>query len=99
MDSKEISWKWVTADEILSPTACDLLQAHCVPSSANGRATLYNGGDTNAEKIVRLTSAAKTGIQFHPKEPVYCRRGLFVGDTSHIEGIFVQWRVRSSKEG
>jgi len=94
MDSKEYSWKWVIADELLSHGACELVMAHLTVSSGNGHVALYDGEDTNGKQIIYLVSAAKTGLQFHPKEPVYCRRGLYVGDTSHIEGVFVQWRER-----
>lgn len=98
MDSKEISWAWVTADRLLSHGPCELLHAHLVVSSANGRARLYDGENTSGDEIIRLTSAAKTGLQFHPKEPIYCRRGLYVGDTSHLEGVFVQWRELREKK-
>lgn len=36
--------------------------------------------------------AAVTGHPFSPKEPVYCRRGLYVDVGTSVSGIFVQWR-------
>lgn len=96
MEGKDYSWKWVTADELLSHGACELIFAHLVVSSGNGHATLYDGESTGGKVIIYLVSAAKTGLQFHPKEPVYCRRGLYVGGTSHLEGVFVQWRELGS---
>jgi len=92
VESKEYSWKWVTADELLSISACELLFAHLVVSSANGHATLYDGENTAGNQIVYLQAATETGMQFHPLKPVFCRRGLYVGNTSHLEGVFVQWR-------
>jgi len=92
VESKAYSWKWVIADELLSLGPCELTYAHLVVSSGDGHATLYNGENTTGQKIIIMESATKTGLQFHPREPIYCSVGLYVGDTSHLEGVFVQWR-------
>jgi len=97
VESKAYSWKWVTDDELLSRGACELLFAHLVVSGGNGTATLYDGENTSGDKIITMQTQAKTGLQFHPKEPIYCRRGLYVGDSSSLTGVFVQWRELGHK--
>lgn len=92
VESKQYSWAWVTADRLLSHGPCELLQAHLVVSGGNGTVTLYDGENTSGDIILKMQAAAKTGLQFHPKEPIYCRRGLYVGSSASLTGVFVQWR-------
>jgi len=100
MDSKEYSWKWITASELLSRSACDLIDAHLVPDAAGtSTAEYYNGEDDNGELIIKTRIAASQHCDLHPTVPIYCRRGLYVKVTANVRGILVQWRVRSSKEG
>jgi len=97
-DAKEYSWKWVTDAELLSRGACDLIYAKFTPDTDVGNVTLYNGEDGNAEVIIKLLTAGAYNCEFSPRRPVYCRRGLYIG-TITTGDVFVQWRVRSSKEG
>lgn len=99
MDSKSISWKWVTADELLCPGACDLIYAALVPSGATTDSYLYDGEDTSGTVIINLYAATARVMPFAPKAPVYCRRGLYVDVGSSVTGIFVMWRVRNKREG
>ncbi|GAH60970.1 unnamed protein product [marine sediment metagenome] len=100
MDSKEYSWKWVTADELLCPTACDLVSAHLVPdASTTATATYFDGQDTKGRTILRVRVAGSKHCDFDPAQPVYCRRGLYVEIVTNVRGILFQWRPRSSKEG
>ena len=99
MESKEISWAWVTADRLLSHGPCELLYAHLVVSAADAVSYLYDGENTGGDKIVTLESAAITGLNFNPPKPIYCRRGLYVDKGTNVTGIFVQWRELGHKEG
>lgn len=100
MDSKEYSWKWITASELLSRSACDLLYAQAVSDGGKIQDTiLYDGESTSGDQLINLQKGVIGNITFSPKMPVYCRRGLYVDIGSSTEGVFVQWRVRSSKEG
>jgi len=92
MESKEYSWKWVTADELLSHGACELLFAYLVVSAASTDSYLYHGHNTTGVVIVNLKAATVRGIPFTPKVPVYCPRGLYVDVGTSVTGIFVQWR-------
>jgi hypothetical protein len=92
LESKEYSWAWVTADLLLSHGPCELLFAYLVVSAACADSHLYDGESAAGEKIVTLEAAGATGHSFKPKEPVYCRRGLYVDVGTSVTGIFVQWR-------
>jgi len=93
MDSKEYSWKWVTADELLSQGACELLCA-CAYSSGNAieNTALYDGENATGTLIVNFNSGLKGRVPLSPKVPIYCRNGLYVDIGENTEGVFVQWR-------
>jgi len=92
MDSKEYSWKWVTADELLSHGPCELIFAQNVPTGATTTSILYNGVDANGQEIIALNAAGATDVPFSPPVPVYCGRGLYVARGTAVTGVFVMWR-------
>jgi len=93
MESKEYSWKWVTASEILSHRACELVYAQAVSDGGEIKDTLiYNGENTTEELLINLQKGTEGNIILSPPEPIYCRRGLYVVIGSSTEGVFVQWR-------
>lgn len=91
-DSKAYSWAYVSKDQVLCDTPCELIGAYLVVSAASTDSALYNGVSTSGHKIVDLECAAVTGHPFKPAEPVYCPNGLYVDVGSDVTGIFVQWR-------
>lgn len=94
MESKDYSWKWVTADECLCKRKCELIYANLVPSTAaTCTATLYNGVDTSGEVINAFRTAESKHSDFAPPVPVLCRGGLFVDCITVVKGMFVMWRV------
>lgn len=91
------SWAWVTADRRLSQGPCELIYAQAVSDGGNIQDTwLYDGKDTNGEKIINLQKGTTGNITLNPNVPVYCRRGLYVDVGSSTEGVFVQWRELKS---
>lgn len=99
-ESKQYSWKWVTADELLSHGPCELIYALLVPSGAGTcTATLYDGENTNGTPIVEFRCAESKGQELSPKKPVYCRQGLYVDCIAIVKGVFVQWRELGHKAG
>ncbi len=92
IESKDISWAWVTADRALSKQKCELIYAHVANTGATTDSVIYDGVDANGKKIVQLYNAAATGLNFNPPLPVFCENGLFVDVGSNITGILVQWR-------
>jgi len=100
VESKEYSWAWVTASELLSHGACELLYAQAVSDGGEIKDTiLYDGENTNGDQIINLQRGTEGNIILSPKVPIYCRRGLYVDIGSSTEGVFVQWRELGHKEG
>ena len=100
MDSKEYSWKWITASELLCPVACDFISAHLVPDAAGtATATIYDGESTSGDIIIRVRTAVSRHCDLEPPVPIYCRRGLYIEIITNTRGVLVQWRPRLSKEG
>lgn len=92
MDSKEYAWKWVTASRQLSPGECELVYAFLVSDGqTTGKAIIYDGENATEDMIVTFESPANNGKAFSPRQPVYCRRGLYVTLSAGV-GIFLQWR-------
>jgi len=92
VESKAYSWKWVTATELLSLRACEVLHAFLTSAAASSTATLYDGEDTSGEIIAVLEATTNISLQIHFSKPVYCRRGLYVVLDSNVAGLFIQWR-------
>ena len=99
MDSKQYSWKWVTADELLSHGPCELIYARTMTVTAESDTFLYDGENTSGMPIIEFESGSTNGQVFNPKEPVYCRQGLYVDIGTATIGVFVQWRELGNKEG
>jgi len=92
MESKEFAWSWVTASRRLSPGPCELVFAFLASDGqTTGKAIIYDGENATGDMVVTIESPANNGKAFSPRQPVYCRRGLYV-TFSAGDGIFVQWR-------
>jgi len=101
-DSKEYAWKWVTATELLSKTACDLTYVLLTSLTAAPTAvTLRDGEDANGRIIAVVETLASRSFEFNPCKPIYCRRGLYYENVNEVAtpGALVQWRPRASEEG
>lgn len=96
VESIEYSWKCVTGDELLSHGACELVYAKLVGDADDddgiGSAILYDGENTNGKKIIELNSGGHWNLDLAPPVPIYCRRGLYIGNTATLDGILVIWR-------
>ncbi len=98
MESIEYSWKWVTADELLSHGPCELVYALFIASGGGtATTTLFNGEDNTGETIVAFRSAQSTQSVFKPPKPIYCQSGLYVDVIAIPKGVFVQWREIGKK--
>ncbi|MBA7568162.1 hypothetical protein ES708_09883 [subsurface metagenome] len=99
MDSKDYSWKWVTAEELLSHGACELCYVKVNPVDSTCNVTIYDGENALGRIIAVIDSEFVTNCELLPKEPIYCRRGLFIGLMTGCAGMLVQWRELGHKEG
>jgi len=100
VESKEYSWKWVTADGCLSKGPCEFVYSHHVPSTA-GTSTinLYDGENTNGELIAKCRTAESRATVISPPVPIYCRRGLYIDVKANCLGVLVIWRELGQKGG
>jgi len=101
MNSKEYSWKFISADELLSRGPCELLYAYAIVSGTSVNTHIYNGNNVNGDKVTTLgiTVVSNSPINsvippavFRPLVPIYCEKGLYVDVGSNVIGVFVQWR-------
>lgn len=92
MESKEYSWKWVTADELLSRVECELVWCILTSSGNNASITLHNGESATGETIATLEALANRSEPFMPPIPIYCTRGLYVNIDANTTGVLVIWR-------
>jgi len=90
--SKEYSWKYIVADEILSLQPCELVYARLTSATAAGSAIFYDGENATGEKILELATGGLYNCEVAPPVPIYCRKGLYVGSVTTVDGILVQWR-------
>lgn len=92
-ESKEYSWAWVTADQLLSLGPCELVYALVTCDGSASYVTLYNGEDTTGGIIAILKASGNISQQMHVPVPVYCDTGLYLDiyDT-HVTGVFIMWR-------
>jgi len=61
-------------------------------SSGGGRATFYDGTDaTTGRKILQVKGQANHSKAIHFGKPLFCSRGLFVADLSHLDDLLVLW--------
>jgi len=99
-DAKEYSWKWLTASELLSRSACDLCYVLLTPDSAACGITLYDGESTAGKIIATVKTIDAQSTEFSPAKPIYCRRGLYYSNVAqNVLGTLIQWRPRASEEG
>ncbi len=99
MESKECSWKWVTADQLLSHGPCELIYARSMTATAESNTFLYDGENTDGTPIVEFEGGVNDGHNLAPPVPVYCRKGLYVDIGTATIGVFVMWRELGHKAG
>ncbi|GAI48259.1 unnamed protein product [marine sediment metagenome] len=90
--SIEYSWKWITADELLSKVACELCCLMMTSKQGPSVIHVYDGENTNGTFLGRFETLANRSQVFCPKMPIYCRRGLYIDVRENLEGVLIQWR-------
>jgi len=99
MDCKEYASKYITATELLDVTACELVQIIPLAGGNVGDLRVYDGEDAQGDLKLRVRIPANGSRPFVFNPHVYIRKGLYIVFTEQIDGCFVQWRSRLSKEG
>lgn len=98
-DAKEYSWKWVTADELLSRRPCEICSLVLSCEEGACSAVVYNGENTEGEVVMSIKSLEKRAQHVFLHHHVYCRRGLYVALDDGCRGLFVQWLERPQGVG
>lgn len=92
MESLEYSWKWVTASEILSLRPCELCCVMLTAMTDIGQVNLYDGHNTNGERIAIIECLQNRSQMFCPHHHVPCRKGLYIERVKNVFGAFVMWK-------
>lgn len=93
MESKEYSWAFAVKSRVLSHGPCELVFAHLSAEAAHDDTNVYDGENNQGILMVIMESGLKESVPFAPKEPVYCKRGIYIEITDgNVKGVFVQWR-------
>ena len=93
-DSKEYSWKWITASELLSLRPCEICSVVQTCKTTPCRTHIHNGVDNTGEMVMRLECLANRSVHFEIHHHIYCERGLYVELSGDTYGIFIQWLER-----
>jgi len=94
IDSKEYSWKWITADELLSKGACELSHAILTCDGGNCSASIYDGESSNGKLVVTFKALQNRSVVASLYPHIFCRRGLFVDLGTDCLGMLIQWREK-----
>jgi hypothetical protein len=90
--SKEYSWAYLKASNVVATREAELVTVYVVPSAAASVVTLYNGQSTGGDVIAIMEEATMSNGIFNPTKPVYCRKGIYITIEANVTGVFVQWR-------
>jgi len=94
MHNKDIQWERVTADRKLADQPCWLHFAFLECISGSGAVHLHDGPDDASPPIVDLVTTSNEFRVFNPREPLYCKKGLFV-DYDSGTSLTIQWELES----
>lgn len=99
IDTKELDWKWVTANEVVSKMACEICMIALTCDGANANVTIYDGEDASGEIIAVVKGLQNRTVDININHHIYCRRGIYLVMSPAVLGVFIQWKMRPSKEG
>lgn len=91
-DSREYSWRWITASRLLSHGPCELVGITQTSADGVSDVTFYDGESTSGDQIFTLEALQNRSCVVNFTTPIYCRRGLYVDFGSNLTGVLVQWR-------
>ena len=93
IESKDVSWQFIQAAQIVEKRPCELIYAKAVANGQNPESYLYHGVNNRGVKILRFVGTKSSDRTFSPRVPVLCEHGIYWGHERHHEGIFIEWRV------
>jgi len=90
--SKDCSWQYFTASNVVATREAELIGVYLVPSAAAADITVYNGQNAVGDPIAVVEEATKSTHEFVPPVPIYCRKGIYLTVGTNVTGVLVQWR-------
>lgn len=95
----DYSWRWITASQMLSSTACELCTLIATPDGNNAVVSIYDGENASGTLMAELRILANRSVPFTIHHHAYCRRGLYIVLDAHVDGVFVQWKPLPTRRG
>jgi len=86
------NYTYLTGEKIVCQGAAFLHGLILWVSSDGGRVTIYEGQDAGSGRKIATIRAIEdqTKIANMPVK-IYCQRGIFITDFSHVDGVTVIW--------
>ncbi len=89
--ARSASWKWITADELVTPNPCILSYVILTAKNNNCTLTMHDGQDTNGEVIAVLETTANQSRPFAFHDHIQTKQGLYVNLSGDVLGILIVW--------
>lgn len=83
---------YLEASQVVSRVPCELVGIFLTCEGEVCRIQVFDGTNARQPRILDLQAGASTTIPFHPTEPIFCRRGLYLGLDDNVKSVTVQWR-------
>ena len=93
LDSKDVSWEFVTEAKVVESQPCEIIYAKPVVNGNNPESYLYHGSSNLGAKILRFVGTKSADGELNPPVPIRCELGVYWGHERDHEGIFIMWRV------
>ena len=94
MHNKDIQSVYLTADRKLADQPCWLHFAFLECIGGSGAVHLHDGPDDASPLIVDLVTTSNEFRVLNPREPLYCKKGLFV-DYDSGTSLLIQFELES----
>ena len=99
VESKDYSWKWITASELLTKQPCDLCFVILTCDDANDSATIYDGESASGEIVATIKALQNRSVGLNIHHHIFCRKGLYVALGDNCLGALIQWLEKPAKGG
>lgn len=85
-------WSYVTVGSKLCQGKAEIAAVILCPSGASINNFIYDGVDTEGDKILTIESAVQTIAPFIPPEPIPIAKGIFIDVGINTTAMIIQWR-------
>lgn len=85
------TYKWITADELVTPKPCILSYIILTAKDNACTLTIHDGVDTNGRVVAILETTAAQSRPFSFHGEALLQHGLYVNLSGDVLGIFICW--------